>query len=316
MIGSPPPPGRIAASHSARCDVPLAAAAALAVAAPAPRFRFEELCAGPPPLDDPRSYAVAAKAVVPAPDGQWQLQAQVVHWRGETWRGGQTRRMRCSTRRRPRCGPASARPRSSRRRSPPTNPHRMAAVISGPGSRLVAHQYLLADPASSTIASWPCGRYRRSQVPWLPVPDAQVLDALATPLCRAYLGLVWVRRPGQRAAKVEESCVARVVVHVMPKAEILDPQGQAIVGALGRLGYRRHLRCPAGQAFRARGRRQRGRRGTRRDRRIAAGQHVIEDWSVVSSGARVSARVGVITFPGTLDDVDAARAVAAGAPRR
>jgi phosphoribosylformylglycinamidine synthase subunit PurS len=31
--------------------------------------------------------------------------------------------------------------------------------------------------------------------------------------------------------------VARVVVHVMPKAEILDPQGQAIVGALSRLGF-------------------------------------------------------------------------------
>ena len=30
--------------------------------------------------------------------------------------------------------------------------------------------------------------------------------------------------------------MARVVVHVMPKAEILDPQGQAIVGALGRIG--------------------------------------------------------------------------------
>jgi len=30
--------------------------------------------------------------------------------------------------------------------------------------------------------------------------------------------------------------VARVVVDVMPKAEILDPQGQAIAGALGRLG--------------------------------------------------------------------------------
>jgi phosphoribosylformylglycinamidine synthase len=27
------------------------------------------------------------------------------------------------------------------------------------------------------------------------------------------------------------------VVNVMPKAEILDPQGQAIVGALGRLGH-------------------------------------------------------------------------------
>ncbi len=31
--------------------------------------------------------------------------------------------------------------------------------------------------------------------------------------------------------------MARVVVHVMPKVEILDPQGQAIVGALGRLGH-------------------------------------------------------------------------------
>jgi phosphoribosylformylglycinamidine synthase subunit PurS len=31
--------------------------------------------------------------------------------------------------------------------------------------------------------------------------------------------------------------VARVVVDVMPKPEILDPQGQAIVGALHRLGF-------------------------------------------------------------------------------
>lgn len=31
--------------------------------------------------------------------------------------------------------------------------------------------------------------------------------------------------------------MSRVVVHVMPKAEILDPQGQAIVGALTRLGH-------------------------------------------------------------------------------
>jgi len=31
--------------------------------------------------------------------------------------------------------------------------------------------------------------------------------------------------------------VPRVVVTVMPKSEILDPQGQAIVGALGRLGH-------------------------------------------------------------------------------
>lgn len=31
--------------------------------------------------------------------------------------------------------------------------------------------------------------------------------------------------------------MAKVVVSVMPKTEILDPQGQAIVGALGRLGF-------------------------------------------------------------------------------
>jgi len=30
--------------------------------------------------------------------------------------------------------------------------------------------------------------------------------------------------------------VTRVVVNVMPKAEILDPQGQAVVRALGRIG--------------------------------------------------------------------------------
>jgi phosphoribosylformylglycinamidine synthase len=36
---------------------------------------------------------------------------------------------------------------------------------------------------------------------------------------------------------VAKSVGARVVVHVMPKAEILDPQGQAIRKALGRLGF-------------------------------------------------------------------------------
>ena len=32
-------------------------------------------------------------------------------------------------------------------------------------------------------------------------------------------------------------CMARVVVDVMPKPEILDPQGKAVSGALGRLGF-------------------------------------------------------------------------------
>jgi phosphoribosylformylglycinamidine synthase PurS subunit len=43
--------------------------------------------------------------------------------------------------------------------------------------------------------------------------------------------------------------VARVVVHVMPKAEILDPQGQAIVGALGRLGVKGISNVRQGKRF-------------------------------------------------------------------
>ena len=35
---------------------------------------------------------------------------------------------------------------------------------------------------------------------------------------------------------MERSTVARVVVNVMPNADILDPQGQAVVRALGRIG--------------------------------------------------------------------------------
>lgn len=31
--------------------------------------------------------------------------------------------------------------------------------------------------------------------------------------------------------------MSRVVVHVMPKPEILDPQGKAVAGALPRLGF-------------------------------------------------------------------------------
>ena len=31
--------------------------------------------------------------------------------------------------------------------------------------------------------------------------------------------------------------MARVIVAVMPKPEILDPQGKAVTGALGRLGF-------------------------------------------------------------------------------
>jgi phosphoribosylformylglycinamidine synthase subunit PurS len=43
--------------------------------------------------------------------------------------------------------------------------------------------------------------------------------------------------------------VARVVVDVMPKPEILDPQGQAVHRALGRLGFAGAVAVRQGKRF-------------------------------------------------------------------
>jgi phosphoribosylformylglycinamidine synthase PurS subunit len=47
----------------------------------------------------------------------------------------------------------------------------------------------------------------------------------------------------------EELTLARVVVEVMPKPEILDPQGQAIQKALTRLGFGAVLSVRQGKRF-------------------------------------------------------------------
>ena len=43
--------------------------------------------------------------------------------------------------------------------------------------------------------------------------------------------------------------MARYVVDVMPKAEILDPQGKAVLGALPRLGFAGVLEVRQGKRF-------------------------------------------------------------------
>lgn len=81
--------------------------------------------------------------------------------------------------------------------------------------------------------------------------------------------------------------MARVVVNVMPKAEILDPQGQAIVGALKRLGYDGVSDVRQGKRFELEV------DDTLSDDAIAEiaesllANTVIEDWSVVREGAEV-----------------------------
>src|SRR6476661_3450388 len=121
----------------------------VAVTATDARFRFEEACASPPVPDDPRGYAVSARAIVPQPDGQWQLQVQVLHWRGETWRGGQLATAVFDK--------AVAALRGCQLTSPSASPslttdapNRMAAVVSGvPPGQSVLHEYLLVNPSNS-----------------------------------------------------------------------------------------------------------------------------------------------------------------------
>jgi phosphoribosylformylglycinamidine synthase len=48
---------------------------------------------------------------------------------------------------------------------------------------------------------------------------------------------------------VQETAVARVVVDVMPKPEILDPQGKAVLGALPRLGFEGVTEVRQGKRF-------------------------------------------------------------------
>lgn len=152
-------------------------------AAPGPRFRFEELCATPAVPRDPRDSAVVARATVPHPDGQWQLQAQILHWRGDTASGGAIAASVYSS--------AVAALRSCQQRAPQQSPsitsdetNRMAAVISGP---VVMHIYLVAHPASSTISELTLWSVGPPQVPWPAMADDPVLNAMTAPLCDAYI---------------------------------------------------------------------------------------------------------------------------------
>lgn len=157
--------------------------AGLAVTARAPRFRFEDLCATPSSVGDPRSYAVAERATVSNPSGQWQLQAQVLHWRGETWRAGEWAQgtfaaavsaLRACQGTNPAASPSLV----------VDQPDRFAAAISGP---VILHEYLLADPVNSTVTELSLWSDAPPQTPWPMVGDTAVLDALGAPLCTAYI---------------------------------------------------------------------------------------------------------------------------------
>ncbi|MGE2815643.1 ATPase [Mycobacterium heidelbergense] len=148
-----------------------------------PRFRFEALCAAPAVPQDPRDSAVAARVTAVHPDGQWQLQAQILHWRGDTARGGSAAAGVFST--------AVAALRGCQQGAPQQSPsittdqpNRMAAVISGPA---IMHTYLVAHVASSTITELTLWSSGPPEVPWPSMADDPVLDAMTAPLCEAYI---------------------------------------------------------------------------------------------------------------------------------
>nr|WP_029110383.1 hypothetical protein [Mycobacterium sp. URHD0025] len=156
--------------------------AGLAVTATSPRFRFEEECGSQPVPGDPRGYAVAARSEAGQPAGDWQLRVQVIHWRGETWQGGQT-------------ALAVVQAAAGALRSCPgagtsittDRPGRLAAAINF-GNTRVLHQYLIADPRNSTVVELAMWASTPPRVAWSAPADRRVLDALADPLCTAYIG--------------------------------------------------------------------------------------------------------------------------------
>ncbi|MGJ4169534.1 phosphoribosylformylglycinamidine synthase subunit PurS [Corynebacterium macclintockiae] len=83
--------------------------------------------------------------------------------------------------------------------------------------------------------------------------------------------------------------MARVVVNVMPKKEILDPQGQAVVRALGRIGISGVEGVRQGKRFEL----EVGEGVSREDlEKIASdllANTVIEDYEVVVEGAEAVA---------------------------
>ncbi len=161
--------------------------AGLAVPVSTPRFEFESWCASPGRDDDPRDFAVAAHADVSNPPGQWNLHVQVVHWRGDTVTGGRDALESLEWARMALASCQMTAPEVSPSITTST-PMDLATVISD-GGRRVMRTYLIVDPASSTLVELALWSTVPPSVEWRGVAaDKQVFDAMAFPLCAAYLG--------------------------------------------------------------------------------------------------------------------------------
>ena len=84
--------------------------------------------------------------------------------------------------------------------------------------------------------------------------------------------------------------MARVVVNVMPKAEILDPQGQAVLRALGRIGVEGVTDVRQGKRFEIEVDDSVSAEELEKVASTLLANTVIEDYDVVVEGADVEAK--------------------------
>jgi hypothetical protein len=159
-----------------------------------PRFKVDELCAAPPVADDERDGALASRVILPEPPGQWQLQVQILHWRGDPWIAGQRAsavmdsttsllRNSCSF---TASGVSVAR--IAEQNIPGHPGQSLAAVITVAGTApMIAHEYLVSDLRNSTVVELAMWSTSPPAVDWPTMNDDQLLADMVAPLCTAYV---------------------------------------------------------------------------------------------------------------------------------
>ncbi len=159
------------------------------------RFLADDLCAAGPQATDERGGALAARIMLPNPPGQWQLQVQILHWRGDPWVAGQRAsavmesaasllRNQCSSN-----SPAVSVTRIAEQNVPGGNPGQsLTATITRIGaSPRVVHEYLISDLRNSTVVELAMFSNSPPAVEWPEINDDQLLADMVKPLCIAYV---------------------------------------------------------------------------------------------------------------------------------
>jgi hypothetical protein len=156
-----------------------------------PRFEIDDLCSAGPATEDERGSAIAAHVILPEPPGQWQLQVQIMHWRGDPWIAGQqaSAAMDAATALlRNNCSLGTSVSRIAEQNVPGHPGQSLAAVITRGGTApLITHEYLVSDLRNSTVVELAMSSSSPPATDWPSINDDQLLADMVTPLCTAYV---------------------------------------------------------------------------------------------------------------------------------